>query len=731
MSVGQSSDSHSRRTYGSIGPISTGVTLHPGTRIRGYVVDKFIASGGFGSVYRVHDVAHDRPAALKLLHPELRTLGDSFIRFLREAQVLDRIRHPNIIELFDSGTLPDGRAFVVMELLSGSDVERHIEASGALPVGTMLDILEPVCDALSHAHSHGVIHRDIKASNVFLCEHDGLRRVVLLDFGLAKVIEQGGIDLTSSRMTLGTPSCMSPEQIRGDKVDERADIYALGALSYHMLTGRAPFAGKSSTVVQYMHLHGKRPRPSSLAKVSIAVDDVISRAMASDRDHRFSSVSEFMNALREAESTDKSKRRARRAKHTQRRALAVYVDVRMPSPDSDSDGDDDEALLDAMDSVLDSAERYLVKAGFHTGLEGSNFMLYIRVLSTDGEQEVRERSDAAIAVSNLRNVLDKQLGKNSTLHVNLCMHRDFALVSDGRVQGGELMRLERWAPEGDLAGVVGSTDVFEGLDTKTEPIANSERLVRMLLPPGSADLLHGLSGTEESQHRLLHTQMLAQLGRQIAGIVHDLRSPLTVIQGNLDMVLQILDEGREISSDHQRGLEDAMRATQQLAAMVSTILGASAVKAYGKDQRKMSITEIVNSAVRLSQGETRMKAKIDVYHEGESFVLGSPGRLTQVLVNLIVNAAQAMVKYGSITIRTSTNINGVVQIAIRDTGVGMSEKVQKRMFEPFFTTKDTDKGTGLGLALVRQIIEEHEGTVVVNSTPGVGSCFTIELPSAR
>lgn len=110
--------------------------------------------------------------------------------------------------------------------------------------------------------------------------------------------------------------------------------------------------------------------------------------------------------------------------------------------------------------------------------------------------------------------------------------------------------------------------------------------------------------------------------------------------------------------------------------------------------------------------------------------MGSPGRLTQVLVNLLVNAAQAIDGYGRIDIHTNAAEDGKVNISIRDTGVGMSAEVQSRIFEPFFTTKDVDSGTGLGLALVREIVEEHGGTVAVSSAPGAGTCFTITLPAA-
>jgi serine/threonine-protein kinase len=702
--------------------------LVPGSRIRDYVVEQFIASGGFGNVYRVQDMVSGRLAALKLLHPELCVLGDSFVRFLREAEVLERIRHPNIIEVYGSGALGDGRAFVVMEYLSGHDLARRIEEQGALSVDGVIEILEPVCDALAHAHHHGVIHRDVKASNVFLSEREGRRRVVLLDFGLAKVIEQGGLDLTSSHSTLGTPSCMSPEQLRGGEVDARSDVYALGALCFHMLTGQLPFAGQTQSVMQYMHLHGQRPRPSSLASVGATFDAVVTRAMAPDREARHSGPEEFLAAFKEAAQEQRPSRRARRAKHTQSRALAVYVDVRVSSR---SHAQSDDELLDAMEAVLDVAERHLSRHQFHVALEGSSSILFVHVLGQDESIQRDQRRKGALAALELRRTLDSRLGQESPLHVNICLHRDYALVEDGRVQGGDLMRLERWAPEVEVAGVVSSAEVVDGLDLRTEAVDEQTELRRLLWPTPKTveDELVTLS-KEQSRERLMHSQMLAQLGRQVAGIVHDLRSPLTVVLGNIEEVLSKLQDGEELTDDDRLALEDAMQAALQLKATTSNILGASAVKSYGDGGRQLSIPELVDNAVRLSRGETHRRAAVEVSHEGDYRVIGSPGRLTQVLVNLLVNAAQAIPEHGRITVRTCATEDGRVQISIRDTGMGMSVEVQQRIFEPFFTTKDVNTGTGLGLSLVREIIEEHRGTISVDSTPGSGSCFTIFLPVA-
>jgi signal transduction histidine kinase len=492
-----------------------------------------------------------------------------------------------------------------------------------------------------------------------------------------------------------------------------------------MLTGQPPFAGKSHTVMQYMHLHGQRPRPSSLTNVNPAIDEVILQAMAPERQARYSDPKVFVAAFRDAIGTSGAQKRvrSRRAEHTACRALAVYVDVRIGSESVDDA--QDEVLLDETDAVLSAAEQHLTKRNFHIGLEGSSSTLYVRALSPASDTERRERREAALTVYELHRTLEARLRAHPSIHVNLCIHSDYALMRDGQIRGGDLMRLERWAPDADIQGVVGSPEVFADLGLETGEVTEHRQLVRLLRRPDSATSAWG-AGTEH----LMHTQMLAHLGRQLAEIAHDLRSPLTVVMGNVDLVLQRAKRGVPLDDDEQHALSDALTAAQQLKDIVANLLGASAIKTYGKDRRKLSVNALVKNALMLARGETRRKAEVRIVHDGESHVMGSPGRLTQVLVNLIINAAQAIPEYGEIIIRTGTAADGAVQIIIRDNGVGMSSEVQERIFEPFFTTKEIQSGTGLGLALVRQIIEEHEGTITVSSEPGSGSCFTISLPAA-
>ena len=228
--------------------VVTASELARGVRVRDYVVREKIAEGGFGAVYRVEHTVLGRQAALKVLHPELASSREAIARFEREARTVNVIKHPNVVDIYDFGELPDGRPYFVMELLVGIDLSEHLASFGPLSPEETLALLTPLAAALSAAHAKGVVHRDVKPSNVFLADGEP-RRVVLLDFGVAKLLAPGTEGLTTSRHRIGTPSFMSPEQLAGGDIDGRADVYALGALAYQMLTGQLPFGEGTPAVL--------------------------------------------------------------------------------------------------------------------------------------------------------------------------------------------------------------------------------------------------------------------------------------------------------------------------------------------------------------------------------------------------------------------------------------------------------------------------------------------------
>ena len=204
-----------------------------------YTVERELGAGGMATVYLAHDARHKRSVAVKVLRPELTaTLGTD--RFLREIETAARLQHPHIVALYDSGEA-DGLLFYVMPYVDGRSLRQRIVHDGQLPIPDALRILRDVVDALTEAHAQGLVHRDIKPENVLLRG----RHALVADFGVAKALSQAKTDeLTSVGVALGTPAYMAPEQAVADpNIDHRADIYAVGAMAYEMLTGRSPFAG--------------------------------------------------------------------------------------------------------------------------------------------------------------------------------------------------------------------------------------------------------------------------------------------------------------------------------------------------------------------------------------------------------------------------------------------------------------------------------------------------------
>jgi serine/threonine-protein kinase len=267
--------------------------------VRGYRVDRLIGEGGFGQVWRA--IRDDgRLVAVKVLHAELVRSRDALTRFERELAAIERLHHRNVISAIDHGTLDDGRPYLVLEYIEGPSLRDVIHERRTLVPAEVLAIMSPLCGALDAAHARELVHRDVKASNVIL-GHDALGpRPVLLDFGLVKLLDQPGPALTSSRSMLGTPAAMAPEQMKGQPVDARTDVYALGLLAYHMLTGAPAYGGTPGLVQTYLQHHGPRPRPSAHVDIDPAIDDPIQRALQPDPAGRFASAGAFLDALRAA-----------------------------------------------------------------------------------------------------------------------------------------------------------------------------------------------------------------------------------------------------------------------------------------------------------------------------------------------------------------------------------------------------------------------------------------------
>src|SRR5687767_7007048 len=205
-----------------------------------YEVLRLLGSGGMGTVYEARDPVLERRVAVKVLAAELARQEELRERFLREAQAAGRLRHPNIVQVYDVGE-SNGRLFLAMEFVAGSDLERVIQ-DVPLSIEWKLDLLRQICEGLGHAHKHGVVHRDVKPANIRITPTGDVK---IMDFGVAQL--QASTGLTKRGLVLGSVHYISPEQVEGRPVDARSDIFSVGAIAFELLSGKRPFDAESVT----------------------------------------------------------------------------------------------------------------------------------------------------------------------------------------------------------------------------------------------------------------------------------------------------------------------------------------------------------------------------------------------------------------------------------------------------------------------------------------------------
>jgi serine/threonine protein kinase len=287
-----------------------------GLSINNYQIRAPIGEGGMGVVYMAQHACIGRRTAIKILREG--HVGDDRMvdLFVNEARAATTIRHPNIIDVLDVGRLPDGRPYLMMELLEGETLGDRLRRAGPLPLAEALEVVRQAAAGLGAAHAHGIVHQDLKPDNLFLSpdpDHPGDVRVKILDFGIAKlraeprpeVAPADAVDAfddsppLSSRI-FGSPYYMSPEQCRGEHelIDHRTDVYAMGALLYHLLCGAPPFMDDTLITVLVMHMRQAPPPPRALnPAIPRHVEAAILRALAKLPDQRFDSMAALVEAL--------------------------------------------------------------------------------------------------------------------------------------------------------------------------------------------------------------------------------------------------------------------------------------------------------------------------------------------------------------------------------------------------------------------------------------------------
>lgn len=275
------------------------MTLGTGDVFAGYTIERLLGSGGMGEVYLAQHPRLPRREALKILRQDISTDETFQQRFIREADSIAALEHPNIVTVHDRGEM-DGRLWIATQFVNGTDAANLLRERypSGIPVDEAAAITTAVADALDHAHDRGLLHRDVKPANILLTEpdRDGNRRTYLADFGIARPLDDPA-GLTATNFTLGTFAYAAPEQLMGKAIDGRADQYALAATAYHLLTGTTLFPDSNQIAVISQHLTQPPPAPSATRRQLAPFDAAFGRALSKDPADRFPCCRDFARAM--------------------------------------------------------------------------------------------------------------------------------------------------------------------------------------------------------------------------------------------------------------------------------------------------------------------------------------------------------------------------------------------------------------------------------------------------
>jgi predicted Ser/Thr protein kinase len=276
---------------------AAGGPVRPGSRFLRYEVEQYLGGGGMGDVYLVRDTVINRKAALKTIRGDTRLNPQQIIkmrqRFYREARTAGKLAHPNIVTVYDVGE-DLGLTYIVMEFVEGNTLAQ-LMAKKRLSLPQIKHVISSAALGLDHAHQNGVFHRDVKPDNI-LVSRTGMVKV--MDFGIARILES---NLTKTGSLIGTPSYMSPEQVHGEKVDARSDVFSLGVILYELLTGKKPFTGETMSSLMFAIMHADPTPPSAIdSRIDAAWDDMLRKALSKEPEGRYKTAGEFAQAVKSA-----------------------------------------------------------------------------------------------------------------------------------------------------------------------------------------------------------------------------------------------------------------------------------------------------------------------------------------------------------------------------------------------------------------------------------------------
>jgi len=440
--------------------------LPEGTQVGKYTLESLIARGGFGAVYRATRQDGVR-AAVKMLHKN-RMSPEIIERFHREVHVMEKLNHPNIVKFYELGLDETGTPYYAMELLEGVPLRQRC-AGRRMPADETLEYVEPLVSALEAAHALGVVHRDLKASNVYVAkEDDGSERVVLLDFGIAKLKDGESSSLTTSRHAVGTPSAMAPEQVGRGAITPQTDVYGLGTLVFRMLTGRSPFDEQSTLLLKHLHLNAKTPRPSEFAPVPPRIDAVIVKSMSKAPADRQTSVTEFLEEYRKAVGAEPGPNESVSVPEGEHRAaMALYLHVAVNTDDPCDE------MIDDMESVLAIGSDIMLGDDYRQILETNDSILMVRPM---------EDEDSG-TVWRLLGALEAREGKSEHVNFDIFVEKvEGAMVGDTLTNQEAVTCVTAWTQDEPTNSVIGTEASVAALRVAAKRLTGVEGLFRAVAP---------------------------------------------------------------------------------------------------------------------------------------------------------------------------------------------------------------------------------------------------------
>jgi tRNA A-37 threonylcarbamoyl transferase component Bud32 len=489
---------------------------------RRYVAVARLGAGAFGEVHRAHDSVLGRDVAVKVIRLEAfvepAQLSDVKQRFLREAQVAARLRHPNIVTTHDivEGTVP----FIVMELVEGETLQTLLGRRGRLPLDEATAILAQAAAALDHAHASGVVHRDVKPANVMI-EPGG--HVKVMDFGIAKL--EAGANLTATGSIMGTPNYMSPEQAKGMKVDGRSDLFSLGCVLYECLTGVKPFQGESISVILVKILTEEPPAVDFAATgLPSEVGAVLKRALAKDPAARYASGAELVAALRTAGQTTLVSAPA---------AGRVVADPKRPNAVPGAPADVASARAAAAAPARPRHLRLAALAGAGLALAA---LLATGALASLGTTTRVAGEGGGLVVEETPGALGRVLGRESRLRVTIPPGTRLRLVMEAPLSSESARAGDAFTAESTSPVVVEGVEAipsgvrFAGRVTEAASAERAEGRGRMTLTFDSVRLVDGSRASLQTRPLALRAPSAK---RKDAGIVGGLAAAGAVVGGLL------------------------------------------------------------------------------------------------------------------------------------------------------------------------------------------------------